>query len=811
VADNQRGEDELSVEMTGFTYGVRVDPFAYEELPFVYEKYRNRYNLSTDYEDIPAQVKRLLRDPLTLLLVAETYRDDTIPIDIRSSEMIKEYVKKLIVTERIYQRDLDFLRNEIVPRIFQPPFFQRLLPSDIEGELTTTGHQLSELIFNDDPLPGGRRVNQSYTNLADSVILVDQEAQSELTVGFTYERFYEYFGGLHLCETAYETNDPFSYYRDISDSLATKPYLWGVLKNAFFNELKNGNTQLLHQLAKSISSDDRLLRSAIVYSIVEYNEVDSEAVSKLVHNMIQPLYGPAHNIIEVAKRILFRKRYENKLLNIEQAIAIEIAGQLGFENLLAQAAVDRVGTVRQTAILHIFYLWRKDAEAGYRIIKQLNEYTVTNWDLPDPGAIDALISLIISIITFDHLNSEVQKHALQAGRQILRKLLLLNPEEHSTVIGRIRRFLADQIRQPLLSLGINWVLKIIISWGQEDLPANIKTLSTFFALSESEKDLTTPLIPYFNPFKPGLYGLVNEIKAGEETGDFVLMNIVGAPIIARAQTNSDDGIATLRELVTQRLSEFPPKPWIEGYLWTALQIALRQHPHPDPDILNLGEQCAIAIQGDPYAWLKTHNELMSVPFLWNTSGIGNFMVLTYHCTGQSISPIVQKWIMRAIDQEDIEYLFNFVTKELTLAFDMGFHKVTLDGLKLVAHHPDQRVKNAITESLIRIRRYFPAEVEDILLQEVFPDEINQKVWISSSSERVNDLLGFRAVGILYDLFLLGPEVLRQETIWLADQARKMSNLESWITLITKEVLNLVANETIFPAPKDSPSKLLLEK
>lgn len=803
----QEGKDELGAEITGFDFVVRVDPFAYEELPRVYEKYRAAYRLTTQYEEIPAPIKKQLRDPLTLLLVAETYHDSVIPSDIRSSELIEKYVKVLVATERLDRTDLSFLQNEIVPRLFQPPYSPQLLPNDIEHELTTDGRSLHEQVFNSDLLPGGRKVNQSYSNLADSAILIEQDSQLEQVIGFKYERFYEYFGGIYLSQAAHTRENPLAEYESLSGELDSKPYLWGVLKNALLDELRNGRSSLVRELAELVFPSDRLLRNAIVYSLVEYKDLNSEDVSKIVNDMVRPLHGPAQSIVETTRRLIFRKRYNSVSLTSEQSIAIEVAGRLGFEELLTKASADRVRAVRQAAILHSFYLWRSDSQAGYRIMHQLGDYAVAGWELPDPGATDALISLIISIITYDHLNPEIQRQAVAVARQVLRQLLFLNPEEHRTFIGRLRFQVWRLIRRPLLSFAIGWGLKIIASWGADGLPANVKTLSNFFALPQIERDFATQLIPFFDPYKPGLPEHVKEIIAIEELGDLIALNMAQAPLVARAQVNSDNAIEAFYSVVEYRLSQKELIPWMDSYPWVALQIALRQ-PANNLKLLELAERCIHVMQNDPRKWLAVHKTLPEPWLDTLAAGLVSYMILNSLHTETITSPLLDVWINRALENNDVEYLRDFV-RESRIAFEMGFHKVALQGLTLIAHFQDQQIQEDVTELLIRIRHYFPEDVESVLLQEIFSESVNQQVWAASPSERVNDLLGIRATGIFYDSFLLGPEILRQEMMWLATRAKTFSSLEDWVTLIIKEMLNLAVNEAIFPVPEDSPSRLLL--
>ena len=73
----KRGSDKYWVELQEFT--VKLEPFKREELPQVYEKYRQVYGLQTKYEALKSPIRSALRDPLMLRLVAEIYRDQAIP------------------------------------------------------------------------------------------------------------------------------------------------------------------------------------------------------------------------------------------------------------------------------------------------------------------------------------------------------------------------------------------------------------------------------------------------------------------------------------------------------------------------------------------------------------------------------------------------------------------------------------------------------------------------------------------------------------------------------------------------------------
>jgi hypothetical protein len=296
----------------------------------------------------------------------------------------------------------------------------------------------------------------------------------------------------------------------------------------------------------------------------------------------------------------------------------------------------------------------------------------------------------------------------------------------------------------------------------------------------------------------------------EDVGDFLLGFTSGAPQIVRAEVNFEDVLKTLQELVERSLSQHPPRPMIEGYLWNVLQIAIRQKD-PHPALFAIGKRCAEKIQEDPGRWLKTHEAAMEVPFLPITAGIGNYIMLL-HTYGQPIkSDLLRKWIGIPIEKDDAEFLFTLVHHEINYVFDAGYLYPALEALELVAGYQDKdgKVQKAIANLLVRMYFYFPDEIESVLLQGKFSDDISTLVRATAPSDRLNDLMGMKAIGILFDLFLLGPPILREETVYLTKHALQLPDLKSLVALIIKEMLNLLAGEAVFPVPVDSPSRQVL--
>ena len=62
------------------------------------------------------------------------------------------------------------------------------------------------------------------------------------------------------------------------------------------------------------------------------------------------------------------------------------------------------------------------------------------------------------------------------------------------------------------------------------------------------------------------------------------------------------------------------------------------------------------------------------------------------------------------------------------------------------------------------------------------------------------------IGVIYDLFVIGPAPLRAELQWLILESLRLSNVHQWLAQIAKELLNLLAGEVVFAVPGDAPSR-----
>ena len=94
--------------------------------------------------------------------------------------------------------------------MFKSGDYRNTLDNELLGGITDedSGQPLAELIELDDKINSrGKSVNQAFRNLVDAEILFQHGVVGDYTIGFKYERFYDYFGGKILSEYAKNAPD----------------------------------------------------------------------------------------------------------------------------------------------------------------------------------------------------------------------------------------------------------------------------------------------------------------------------------------------------------------------------------------------------------------------------------------------------------------------------------------------------------------------------------------------------------------------------------------------------------------------------
>lgn len=296
---------DIAFELSGFE--VQMSEFdAGSELKAAYEKYAKRYSVITQMQELSVNIREALRDPLILKLVMETYGNDVkpdreyqIPLDIDLATIIEKYVAQLRDRNMVRASDFDLLTQKIVPLLCTAGKYANFTTRE---EITRRHPELVDAIFDDSVitmLDGSRQqINQAFERLKNAEILTHQKRSGtgkKDEIRFKYERFYDYFIANYLREQygALPLNERKQIYLDLVALLPQSPFLWGPLYMRLLDECRQGDTDLLYEMA---FVDNIRIKDLVVTVLVDFgslprssDKAPEKTVEALCHKILDAL------------------------------------------------------------------------------------------------------------------------------------------------------------------------------------------------------------------------------------------------------------------------------------------------------------------------------------------------------------------------------------------------------------------------------------------------------------------------------------------------------------------------------------------
>jgi hypothetical protein len=611
-----------------------------------------------------------------------------------------------------------------------------------------------------------------------------------------------------------EQGDLLYFYLDVADQLHTKIFLWGALVQALVLELKVGNLLLVQGLVEK-APNNRLLRSALVEALVHFGEGNRKKAEEFIQALVGQLTPLPKSFFSELARLrsaLWPVQDEDMQDQQQKTIVVEAAMRLRLTGLLENLAVEPSPWLRNLAAQNIFYLWKQDHDAGFKVLDALSSRVRGPHGLPDLGAMESVLALIGAILGFEHKDPQTLQSLLRIGRQALRRLLYLGDlDKVPTIANRLRMALLGLVYNLVTGVVFRFAFRTLRSWG-EHAWASPKAMEHYFKLSQEQKDLIRTMIPYMDYEEPGFEKRIPDMIKILEWADQLSQCVVEYAILGNGVHSFEKTLEICRQLVEYGLSFKPPRFWTGGSLWNLWQSATHLKDPPSEEFLSLMERVTTAIQDDPALWLAHARRDRSVPLSSDNraSNIGNHMGGYYVFTKRAeIPPLIQMYLERAMQVNDEEYIVEYI-REFVGIFELGHHHIAIAGLKPVANYKSETVEQALIDFLVRARNYDPEYVEDLLLREEFPREIANRVLANPSSERLADLLTYQLITVVYDLFILGPKSLRNELKWLFYKSLEMPSLQDFVVLVIREIFNVVLGEVVFSVPPDAPSRQSLK-
>ena len=781
------GEDKLEVEMEPFSYSERLDPFTRDELPRVYEKYQAISQLQTAYSDLSVDVRRALRDPLLLRLVADTYWGQEIPPVIKPTEVYERYLDGLVRTGRLLVEDFRFLTQELMPLMIREGYYANAVTArQIDTATTSDGKLLFELIHNDGWLADGRRVNQSYGNLVDAGIMVQRGTALDYEIGFWYERFYDYHAGMRLVELNAALEDKLAGYAEQIRLTQQQQYLWGAVKYALIRELATGGRSTILALCKEDKGVVREIMAAVLKEYGQENPVE-------VHSILAELME--RQTPSLPKRILEGSTYPSRdQLGRElsaKRVAVDVAGTLGFSDILAQGASDSLSSLRVGAIRQIFYLWRNDRvelpatveNRGIGALKTLGHNIAGPLGIPKAAVLESVIG--ISVLMFlEAPDDPILRQELQAVcRQVIDGLLHAN-----TRVGRalLRVLVGDRA----LSVFVNFAARVTAEDPRYYM-GQIEEFAAFFELPTEKRLWLRMILPYLDPDCGRIEEIGDVMKHVFETDDLLTGGVLALALVAHGRKRPADIVSVIAELFEYVMSLSPRGVPAVQYLSGALYEVLRCQESIDEETWKLVDYFASAPLDKTRAVLVSRigREYFCIGFLYPS-------LLYLEKRGHPGLHLWRRYLGLAVEEKNWEFLGDLLHLAGELALPYHAPSAALAILRELPPLSDETETRRVLDLLARMRFSYPDLVDEFLDTEDFPEQLQSYVRDAIVKESIIQMVFSRFISFAVDT--LQTESFRELFTSVLDRAVECSKLGEWLNFLTRSLTNVAYGARIFP-------------
>ena len=792
----EEATEELGVEMQPFSIEVEMKPFGREELPAAYAKYQEVYGLQTDYGEIPVEVRQMLRDPLTLWLVAEIHRRGEIPQDIKASELYQRYVDVLIDTQRLYREDIRFLERELVPLMIREEEYANSITGETISEAETTdGKSLFELIHSDELLSSGRRVNQSYANLADAEILMELETDVDYEIVFKYERFYDRYVGKRIFELFNTKPDRYEAYCRLMSQIREQPFLWGVAQTALLKELQAGNHELVIALAQV---DELDIDEILVAALSEFGTENQDAIESILAQMMDVGKQKRGWLAKVGNAV-FRRRKPDLSPSIRMArrVAVETAYLTETNGTLIDAARDDSSLIRSIATDYIARIWLNDPVKGLGVLETLSSHVKPGGVLPDIDVLESCLGVSIRILLSNpHEESLVVEHLRPVWQNILANVLWIEPTERRAGFD-LKHMLREALIWPILRIFFVWLER----FGHEDYFFSVSEVSVFFQRGKTPQAVRERfhcLIPYIDHDYGDIDDIQEDLTQIVVSQDLMSLWLLTLIILSRSAKNPPKMASVVRNLYRSGLDHSPvtgATPWI----LLAFGWALAQQEVIDADLYQMHTE----LVGLFYDRHRSRFEPRFAKKPDVHTNLDTHIYFNYRLTGQCHSDFLERYWSTALTEKDFPAILAYIGGSLLASRRWGvpLHRAfeLLDPVfELRSSTGDfyEKVNEKLVWSLSMLRVAYESEVDDLLEQR----ELDQSFIRSVRTNPVETswMLPSEGTGFIFNNIVLQPKsFLFRQLQWLLGLATQCRSLSAWVLILAKGAVNMVYGHEVF--------------
>jgi hypothetical protein len=699
-----------------------------------------------------------MREPLQLWMIANTHEDDTVPKSLSSGQLVKSYVKTLLVTKRLYPEDVRFLRRSLVPLMVpHPGRYSNIITAE---ELEQAGQNLLERVFSEGYYSTGEQINEPFQRLADAQIVESRTQGIDSVVLFKYERFYDHFLGEYVYGRIPEWyTDPIDAYYTLFQSIKEYPYIWGVVHRVLYLTLKNKQYEHIKTLA---FTEDRRVAHLITSALVEISAERPGIVKKIARSLISSGSQGTRTAKLVAKGIALRTAFQT----------------LDSETLL-QGLLSSDQGLRERAVQYVYFLSQTHPDLALNVFEGLID-PVRRLGLPNPSVVRVAFSLGSIFLAENPEDESYKKHLLGIIQRLLRRALYANS----------RNFVSKLLRTWFLKLVVQSALRMMqLASAARSGASNFEEWKQAFSYSLSEKAVMFEVLPYLD-YRHGTWDEIADLLPRVRSLQNQLFNVVSFfAIQPRGALDPDGALPIVKQLY--ELDKGGNRERIDAiYLWR--DILEYQRNVKDTWLLaqkNFVKRCIEENVSD-YGILRTdygryqYYPLMFYASIWNRIHPRQEVDLIVH------------FLEEAEKNENRELLIHIIDGFGDKRFRLIDYRGPLRSLIPYVKNKDNEVKEHLVSMLARIYGTYPEQISHFLLEADASRGLREAVRQRSLTEAMPDLYSRGNLFFRDALLNLSPEAI-QTVIQVLEEALRLERFSDAVELIIKNLLNELGGGGVF--------------
>jgi hypothetical protein len=590
----------------------------------------------------------------------------------------------------------------------------------------------------------------------------------------------------------------------------TKPFLWGPVKSALIQDAKEHGPDTILKLCYE---DDQRVKEMMVAVLTDWGRDDLDFAHQLARELL-PLQEEQPTLKRAWRLLRPTVAAPDRAAANARQIAVGVAGNLGFKDLLEDAAFHSDTSTRVNAVKQTYYLWGSSPEAAFAILDYISK-NVMHGPVPDIGGFESLLGLSLTLFLKHTQEPRVLRHLQAAWQRVMDSVFGISSKSSS--VGRLAR---GFVRERAFSLAIDCMFRALRELpgsntiNYPDIQASFDRRRKDPARYREWIDLYLRLLRYIDV--TGDYSreqLWQDMKAALHARDMLVESAFGLCLCAHLVHSPTQSLPYVKELLKRAEEDEVPSPYIDDITFGSF-FATQHHPRHD-DLYEFFLHCIPIYR----AYYAEHTE---IPGLhrersgFTSALLGPRAMFDYLRTGSVYTPWLQKQFADAVERNDSEF-FLLVT-EWELAFIGIEYHTPLAALEVIAmlltlrgtlatstRHRDKKMAAAIepmiVNILVKLRAVYPDMVDDFIEEHQLSDEWAMRVSSTEPKETIGTLIGMGAWNFLLDDVILGSPPLRARLVSALAAAAEFGAAKGWLDHILREIINVIYGHEILPSKR----------